>query len=308
MPRSSIGIMLALGLGLACTEPNPYAQEAGADSTETGADSTETGDDPPGCGDPACELGLELVTFSLQGDDTFTAQIPKPAEQDTVPIAAIRRYAPGQSETFGFAIDWTDDGDSWGLEVTTSGAAANSRIEGVAVVIGLGEDFPAPELHELEISTADGCGELETDALDGRFFVDTVERYDPGGAEVFEFSRTATVGETAAVEYCVSQPEQLDATLGVKLIAFSVPEGALAVAAGAVLDSGGGANESFGSLGNVDEVVHLIGARALSEASEPALGYAVECSTTPPYECSYDLLGFSGGAAVEVGGAAIAIQ
>lgn len=297
--RSSIVIVLGLGFGLACTEPNPLAQEAGAD---------ETGGDSPGCGDPACELGLEFITFSLQGDDTFTAQIPKPAEQDSVPIAAVRRYAPGQSDSFGFAIDWTDEGDSWGLEITTSGGANNSRIEGVAAVIGLGEDFPAPEMHELEISTQDGCGELETEPLDGRFFVDTVEGYEPGGASVFEFSRTPSVGETATVEYCVTQPELLDASLKVKLIAFDVPVGALAVTGGVMLDSNDTINQSFGSLGNIDRVVHLIGGQALSDASVPGLGYAIECSTAPPYTCDYSLLGFNDGATAEVGGAVLAIQ
>jgi hypothetical protein len=305
--RSSTGIVLTLAWALACTEPNPYAQESGADESSTTGEPTETGD-PPGCGDPACELGLAFVEFSLMGNDSFTAQIPKPPQQESVPIASVRRYDPGQSETLGFAIEWTDGGDSWDLEVTTTGAANNSRVSGVAMVIGLGEDFSAPELHELAITTADGCGELETSALDGRFFVDTVERYEPGEAAVFEFSRTAEIGETARIEYCVTQPEGLDATLGVKLVAFDVPEGALALAAAATLDSGAGAMESFAELGDVSEVVHLIGAQALSEANEPGLGFTANCNTQAPYACNYTLSGFTSGVAVELGGAVVAIQ
>jgi hypothetical protein len=295
-------IVFVLGSTLACTEPNPFAQEAGGDST-----AGESGD-PPGCGDPACELGLEFVEFSLQGDDTFTAELPKPAQQESVPIAAVRRYEPGQSDALGYAIEWTDNGDSWGLEVTTTGAANNSRIAGVAVVIGLGEDFPAPELHALDITTADGCGELESAALEGRFVVDTVERYDPGGNAVFEFSRDAELGETAWVEYCVTQPEGLDATLGIKLVAFDVPEGALAVAAGATLDSSSGEMESFSSLGSVAQVVHLLGAQTLSEADEPSLGFNANCDTSAPYGCNYSLSGFTAGVEVELGGAVLAIQ
>lgn len=301
--------MLALGLGLACTEPNPYAQESSDDATtgEPGETGTETGD-PPGCGDPACELGLEVIEFSLQGDDSLTTSIPKPADQVSVPIAAVHRYDPGQSNNFGYAIAWTDEGDSWGLEISVAGAAPNSRLSGVAAVIGLGSDFAAPELHELEVTTSQACAQLETDPLDGRIYIDTVERYEPGDADVFEFSRTENVGETAQIEYCVSQPDDLEGLIKVKLIAFDLPEGALAEQVTAVLDSSNGGMASFGSLGDTTEIVHLLGARALSEASEPGLGYAIDCAAQAPYACSYGLQGFKDGAAVEVGGAVLAIQ
>jgi hypothetical protein len=294
---------------LACTEPNPYAQESGADANTGDGDGDGDGDgEPPGCGEPACSLGLARVSFSLQGNDSFSAQIPKPAEQASIPIAAVQRYEPGQSETLGYAIAWTDNGDSWGLEVTTSGAAANSRVAGVAAVIGLGADFPPPELHELEITTADGCGQLSTTALAGRVFVDTVERYEPGEAAVFEFARTASVGETATVEYCVTQPDSLDASLKIKLVAFDLPDGARSAAAAATLSSNASRNQSFTELGTVSELVHLTGAHGLNESSVPSLGYRIDCATQSPYACSYDLVGFKAGAKVEVGGVVLAIR
>jgi hypothetical protein len=310
--RSSI--VFVLGLTLACTEKNPYALlETGGDDSTTGdpietGNETETGD-PPGCGDPACELTLQVVEFTLQGNDTFTAEIPKPAQQESVPIGAVHRYEPGQSETLGYSILWADYGDSWGLEVTTTGAANNSRISGVGVVIGLGADFPAPDMHALDIGGPEGCGNLESTALAGRFWVDTVERYEPGeAATVFEFSRSVTLGETVDIEYCVTQPDSIDSFFGAKLVVFDVPEGALAVTAEATLDSGSGAMQSFASLGSVDQIVHLLGARTLSEAAAPGLGWQASCNGAPPYTCSYNLSGFSAGASVELAGAVLAIQ
>jgi hypothetical protein len=296
--RISSGLVPLLGAALACTEPNPLAQEAGAD---------ETGE-PPGCNDPAACLGLEYVTFSVHGDDVFTTSIPKPPQQETVPIATVRRYENGQSDNLGYAIVWTDNGDSWELEVTTTNAANNSRVEGVAAVIGLGANFDPPEMHELQITTADGCGQLTSTPLDGRFFIDAVERYQPGDAAVFDYSRTANVGDTAAIEYCVTQPDNLEASIGVKLVAFDVPEGALALAAAATLDSGAGAMESFGELGTVSDVLHLVGAHARSEAAAPQLGYQFTCNTAPPYACNYTVADFTDGAVIEVGGAVLAIQ
>jgi hypothetical protein len=66
--------------------------------------------------------------------------------------------------------------------------------------------------------------------------------------------------------------------------------------------------ESFAELGPVSEIVHLIGAQALSEAASPGLGYQVNCSSASPYACNYSLSSFNEGAAVELGGAVLAIQ
>jgi len=250
-------------------------------------------------------MDLEFIEFSLQGGDPFTAQIPKPAQANTVPIAVIRRYDPGQSENLGYAMRFTDQGESYELEVRVSGAAPNSRLHGVAMVIGLGAEFPAPEVHELELTTAQPCGEINTAPLEGRVVLEAVQRYEPGDAAVFEFSRD---GGGAHISYCVDQPEQLDGALGVKVIALDLPVGALALESAAVLDSGTKVSDSFAALGQVSKVVHLIGAQTLNETEAPGIGYAISCAQQAPYTCDYELLRFKDGAAVAVGGSVLAIQ
>jgi hypothetical protein len=290
---------------VACLEPNPHAQDAG---NEPG-DGDTTGE--PSCA-PECNLGFELLEFSIQGGSPFTAQIPKPPQAHTVPIAAIHRYAPGQSNELGYAVAWTDNGSSYGLEITITGSHPNSRLAGIAVVLGLGSDFPAPEVHELEVTTEQGCAQISTAALAGRAWFDLVQRYDAGGAAVFDYSRTATVGDAATVEYCVSSPEEIDGevdgAIAVKLIAFDVPEGASVIPVEATIDSGASAGDSFGELGSVAKIAHLLGGRAFSEASQPSLGYLIDCATQAPYACSYEITNFSAGAAIDVGGVVLAIE
>jgi hypothetical protein len=293
-----------------CLEPNPYAAaqlDAGT-GAEAGASDDTIGDT---IGDPEVRLGLEQVEFSIQGNNSFSAEIPKPTgSTSSAPIAAIRRYQPGQSQTLGWSVTWTESASSWSVEVTTSGSAPNSRIAGVAAVLGFGEALPAPGVHELTVTTTDGCAQLPISAGEGELVLDTVEAYAPGDAEVFEFSRSELIdaGELTAIEYCVSQPEQLDASLRVKLVRFDLPDNALAAEVASTLAAQTNVDDSFPAFGDASEVVHLIGVHTLIEEPEPDLGWEFDCANTPPFACTYALLAGSPAVTVEAGGAALAIQ
>jgi hypothetical protein len=292
-----------------CLEPNPYAPSPDAETGEAGEIGDDTTGAPTACPDPDHCLGLAQIEFSIQGNNSFSAEIPKPAGSTTsAPIAAIRRYQPGQSETLAWSVRWTESASSWAVEVTASGGAPNSRIAGVAAVLGFGDALPAPSVHELTVTTTDGCAQLPISA--GELVLDTVEAYAPEGAAVVEFSRTELIaaGEPTAIEYCVSQPEQLDASLRVKLISFDLPDNALAAEVATVLDAQTDGGDSFAAFGEAREVVQLVGARTLTEASSPNLGWRFECAATPPYACTYALVGGSSGVMVEAGGAALAIR
>ena len=322
-PRSSVVVLVpAFACALAgCLEPNPYLELA--DTSSTGDPSTTgdpTGDpgtsdttgDPVGpCPDPDLCLGVEQLEFSLQGNDSFTAELPKPAgAASTAPIASVRRYQPGQSETVGWAVSWTESATSWTVEITVSGAAPNSRVAGVAAVLGFGAGLSAPTVERRTVTTADGCVQLPVTGDDASVVVDAVERYAPGDAAVFEFSRAELVeaGAVTAIEYCVTQPEQLDAELGVTLLRFELGDnGSLAPIATTLADGQAG-SDSFTELGQASEVVHLVGARALGEAAAPDLGWSFDCASSAPFACDYALVNASPGVTVEAGGAALAIQ
>jgi hypothetical protein len=298
----------ALLLSLACLEPNPNAVDTGG---ETGASTTTTNGDGDGDGgiepicDP-CDLGFETLSFEA-GPDGFVGQVPKPPQSNSVPLALVREYVAGNSDNLGYEITWDELDDAWEITVVLSGAANNSRVRGVAVVLG---SNAAPTVETVTVTADEGCDGATIDALDGRALVDVLERYSPGDDLVLSYARQAApAGDGMTVDYCVTESDTPEASLAFKLVAFELPQGVTAIDIGDVtLDSGAAQSSSYGQIAAHAEVLHLTGARAFDEASVNDLGYAIDCSTSAPFDCSFDLLGFSGGARAVVGGVIVAIQ
>jgi hypothetical protein len=289
-------------LSLACLEPNPNAVDAGG---ETGATTNDDGEPEPIC-DP-CDLGFETITFEA-GTNGFVGQVPKPPQSNTVPLALVREYVAGNSDNLGYAISWADVGNAWELTVELTGAANNSRVRGVAAVLGSNADLT---VETVTVTGADGCLGATIDALDGRTLVDVLERYSPGDDLVLNYARqTNSAGDSVTVDYCVTASDTPEASLAFKLVAFELPpEGVTALEiADVTLDSGAPQSTSYDQIAAHAEVLHLIGARELDETAATDLGYGIDCSSAAPFGCNFDLRGFSGGARAVVGGVIVAIQ
>jgi hypothetical protein len=293
-------------LSLACLEPNPNAVDAGG---ETGSSMTTTNGDGDGDIEPICDpcdLGFETLAFEA-GPDGFVGQVPKPPQSSSVPLALVREYVAGNSENLGYEISWAEVGDAWEITVALTGAANNSRVRGLAVVLGSNSE---PSVETVAVTQADGCLGATIDALDGRALVDVLERYSPGDDPVLSYAREASPsGDGMTVEYCVTEAATPETSLAFKLVAFELPEGVTAVdVADITLDSGAPQSSTYGQIAAHAEVLHLLGVREFDEAAVDDLGYAIDCSTSAPFGCSFDLLGFSGGARAVVGGVIVAIQ
>jgi hypothetical protein len=289
-------------LSLACLEPNPNAVDAGG---ETGATTNDDGEPEPIC-DP-CDLGFETITFEA-GNNGFVGQVPKPPQSNTVPLALVREYVAGNSDNLGYAISWADVGNAWELTVELTGAANNSRVRGVAAVLGSNADLT---VETVTVTGADGCLGATIDALDGRTVVDVLERYSPGDDLVLNYARqTNSAGDSVTVDYCVTASDTPEASLAFKLVAFELPpEGVIALEiADVTLDSGAPQSTTYDQIAAHAEVLHLIGARELDETAATDLGYGIDCSGAAPFGCNFDLRGFSAGARAVVGGVIVAIQ
>jgi hypothetical protein len=296
----------ALLLSLACLEPNPNATDTGG---ETGASAATTNGDGDGDIDPICDpcdLGFETLLFEA-GADGFVGQVPKPPQANSVPLALVREYVPGNSENLGYAITWAESGDSWEITVELTGAANNSRVRGVAAVLGSNSDL---YVETVAVTQADGCLGATVDSLSGRAVVDVLERYSPGDDLVLSYARQATpAGDDMTVDYCVTESDTPEASLAFKVVAFELPEGVSAIeVADVTLDSGAPQSSSYGQIASYAEVLHLLGTREFDEAAANDLGYGIDCSTSAPFGCNFDLRGFSGGARAVVGGVIVAIQ
>lgn len=299
----------SLLLSLACLEPNPNAVDTGGETgtgstTSTNGDGDGDGDGEPSC-DP-CDLGFETVEFEA-GPDGFVGEVPKPPQSNSVPLALVREYVAGNSDNLGYAISWDELDAAWQFTVELTGAANNSRVRGVAVVIGSNSE---PSVDTVTVDVDEGCDGATIDALDGRVLVDALERYSPQDDQVLSYARQASPdGDGMAVEYCVTKSDTNVPSLQFKLVAFALPDGVTALEmADVTLDSGAPQSSSFDQLPSQAQVVHLLGVREFDEAAVPDLGYAIDCSTAAPFGCSFDLLGFSGGGArAVVGGVTVAI-
>jgi hypothetical protein len=295
-------------LSLACLEPNPNAAETDASATTTNGDGDGDGDgepEPEPICDP-CDLGFETLSFQA-GPDGFVGQVPKPPQSNSVPLALVREYVPGNSDNLGYAITWAELADAWEITVELTGAANNSRVRGVAMVLGSNSE---PSVETVAVTGVDGCLGATIDSLSGRALVDVLERYSPGDDLVLSYGRQATPsGDGMTVDYCVTESDTPEAALAFKLVAFELPEGVTALEiADITLDSGAPQSSSYEQIASHAEVVHLLGAREFDEAAANDLGYGIDCSTTAPFGCSFDLQGFSGGARAVIGGVIVAIQ
>lgn len=293
-------------LSLACLEPNPNATDT---DSETGASAATSNGDGDGDIEPICDpcdLGFETLTFQA-GPDGFVGQVPKPPQSNSVPLALVREYVAGNSDNLGYAITWAELDDAWEITVELTGAANNSRVRGVAVVLGSNSE---PSVETVAVTGADGCVGATIDALDGRALVDVLERYSPGDDLVLSYARQASpTGDGMTVDYCVTESDTPEASLAFKLVAFELPEGVTAIELGDVtLDSGAPKSSSYDQIASHAEVLHIIAAREFDEAAASDLGYAIDCSTSAPFDCGFDLLGFNGGARAVVGGVIVAIQ
>ena len=161
MPKSSrsvhsLTVSVAFVIAGGCLEANPYADTgtAGDTSDTNGSADTEGTTETTGeelCDGFACGMGLETHAFSVQGEGPYTRQIPKPPQAHTVPFATVHVYEPGNSDDYGYEISWSESDTSWTLEITTAGGAGNSRLRGVAAVLGLGTDVGEPALQDAEL-------------------------------------------------------------------------------------------------------------------------------------------------------------
>jgi hypothetical protein len=295
-------------LSLACLEPNPNAVDAGgetdASASMTNGDGDGDGEPPPIC--EPCDLGFEMVTFEA-GPDGFVGQVPKPPQSNSVPLGLVREYVPGNSSNLGYAISWAEAGDAWEFTVELTGAANNSRVRGVAAVLASNSDL---SVETAAVTGADGCLGATIDGLGGRAVVDVLERYSPGDDLVLNYAReSSSTGDSATVDYCVTASDTPEASLGFKLVAFDLPEGVTALEISDItLDSGAPQSASYDQIASNAEVLHVIGAREFDETAANDLGYGIDCSSSAPFGCSFDLQGYSGGARAVVGGVIVAIQ
>lgn len=301
-----------------CLEPNPNAvgetQASGTSDTstsDTSTSDTSTGDSSETGSGAICDpCGFAFESLAFEVGATETISIPKPDRPHTVPFATITNYAPANNaNSLGYAMAWTDAGDTYELKLTLTGNTGNTKVGGVAVVLGFSDELGAPEVQEVQVA-ADGCEAVSLDGLGDRVYLDAVERYEPGSATVLNYARTASAG--ASLEYCVTQADAPEASLTYKVVMFSVPEGVVSLDVPEVdLDSGAPVSADYGDLGadlGAAQLIHLIGARSFDEASEPSLGYQIACSAQSPFGCTYELLRFKAGARVVAGGSIIAIQ
>jgi hypothetical protein len=316
----------------ACLEPNPNAIEV---STSDTAVETTTGDGDDEVGDPSegspaddgpvddgpvddgpvddgpvddGELAFESITFQSKADG-FTGQIPKPNQAHVVPLVLIHEYRPGQSDKLGYAAHWTDLGDAYEIEVVLTGATPDSRVRGVAAVLGMAQ---APEVATVTVAATDPCVGVTFDVIPGRAFIDTIERYEPGEDLVLGYERHVSPGgeaEGSTIEYCITASDTPEASLTYKRVGFDVPDDVIAlVVPGLTLDSPMQQSDSYDSLGADDQVLHLIGAQAFDEVAANDLGYTIDCNqNSPPYGCKFDLTNFAPGARVVAGGLILAI-
>jgi hypothetical protein len=317
-------LLVSASLPLACLEPNPYAVDAGSETGSStgdgdGGDGDGDGDQGEGDGDNGdgdgddggllcdpCDLGFELLDFEA-GPDGFIGEVPKPDHQFTAAFALVREYVPGNSDNLGYAIDWEDLGDAWEIDVELFGAANNSRVRGVAVVLGSNDE---PTVDTTNVDIDEGCDNSTIDGLDGRALIDVLERYQPGDDEVFSFTRQInSAGNSTTIDYCITDSQSNVPSLRFKLVAFELPEGVTVMDMDDVtLDSNAPGSVSFGGFGNNAQVLHAIGVREFDEAAAPDLGYVIDCDEAAPFGCDFELRNFSGGARAVVGGAIVAIQ
>lgn len=306
--------MGATALLCACLEPNPNA--IGADTGTSSADTattagTTTNTTSADSGGPVCDpcdLAFETVAFEARGSDVFTTTVPKPDQPHTVPIASVREYSPGNVENLGYRITWTELDAAWEIQVELTNAANNSQVSGIAAVIGAAAQ---PSTAEATVVAADMCGTAMIGAVGGRTVVDAVEAYEPGADTVLSYERSASqAGDDLSVDYCITASDSPEASLRYKVVAFEIPpEGVTALdISPVVIDSAGGQSVNYDQLPANAQVLHLLGAQAFDDQSVPDLGYRIGCSTTSPYGCNYQLIGFKGGASATAGGSIVAIQ
>lgn len=302
----------------ACLEPNPNADaETGADEVdatsgesgsetgtgsagETTSDTSDTTSDETGMPCDPCGLGFEVLEFEA-GPDDFVGEVPKPDFAHTAPIAFVREYLPGNADELGYAITWTDAGASWQVEVALLDAAPNSRVRGVALVLGSDE---APTIHELEAGMGECAGAPFEPANDRRMF-ESVERYDPAGGAVLAFAKQFS----DTLDYCVTAADSPEATIGAKLVELTIPPGV--VVAGTpdvVLDMATGGSAYFSEGDPTWAMIHLVGLREFDDQAASDLGYTIACSTgSMPFPCDFEFDGFSAGARAVLGGDLLAI-
>ena len=300
-------IFLAFGVLVtsACLEPNPNALDAGDGEVETSdasAGSSDTNADTGGCTD--CDFAMESVEFDVNNSDTIT--IPKPDMPHTAPIAAVSRYAPAKgATTMGYTLSFSDAGDAYELSIELNGDSGNSRVEGVAVVIGLSDALGAPQIEDLEIP-ADGCASSSVAASGDTILLDVISSYEPADGDDLSYARTVSGG---APEYCVTRASEGAATLGVRLISFPAPAGAtIFTTPDTVLDADNAEDVDYPEVGASSQIAYLIGARAYDEELAEDLGYRADCQPDPPYGCHYDVSEFEDGASVSMGGTLLAVE
>lgn len=310
MPIAAAFALIAQG----CLEPNPNADAGGTDELGTSgeASTSESGTGESGTSDAGtsetspetspetgmpcdpCGLGFEVLEFEA-GPDDFSAEIPKPDFAHTAPIAFVREYLPGNADELGYAISWTDVGASWQVEVALIDAAPNSRVRGVALVIG--SESP-PTIDELDVAAGE-CTSV-VPPMPTQQLIESVERYDPAGGATLAYDRQAAGG----TQYCVTTSDSPDATIGVRTIALELPEGVLlSAAADTIFDMPGGGELSFSEGDPSWSLAHLVGVRDFDDASASDLGYVVACdSAAAPFPCSFAFDNFSSGARAVLGG------
>jgi hypothetical protein len=296
-----------------CLEPNPNADAGGTDelgtsgegtsesgSGESGTSEASSGETSPDTSaetampcDP-CGLGFELIEFEA-GPDDFSGEIPKPEFAHTAPIAFVREYLPGNADELGYAITWTDTGASWQVDVALIDASPNSRVRGVAVVIGSESELT---IDELDVAAGE-CTSVEP-PLPAQQLIESVERYDPAGGATLAYDRQAGGG----TQYCVTASDAADAGIGVRTLALEIPDGVLLSAApDTIFDMAGGGELSFTAGDPSWALLHLVGVRDFDDASASDLGYVVACETAAaPFACSFAFDNFSSGARAVLGG------
>ena len=301
--------LLALAsLGLACLEPNPNADagsdSVGTDSVGTTADTTttDTTTETTGPSCEACDFAFEAIDFETKAG-SFVDTIPKPDQPFTVPIAVIRLYDPGNGDDLGYEVSWSDQGAAWQLSVQLIGGGGNAKVGGVAAVFGVAEE---PEVQEIDLSVADMCASINVADLGGRWLVDAVERYDPGGA-VLSYARTQTVvGPGADIEYCLAGPNA-DATLHARVVALPTSIDATIVELAGIELDGSSAGADFPEIAAGAAVVHLVAAQAYDDEQAPDLAYDFSCNGAAPFACNFSLQNFSAGASAVAGGVVVAV-
>ena len=301
-------VLAVVGLaGLsACLEPNPNLTEGGS---ETAGTTNETGSEAESEGQPEpcdpCELAFSTATFDA-GPDGTTVEIPKPDQPNTAAIALVQVYEPGGAAALGYAIEWEESGDAYTLSLSLTDANDDSRVAGLAVVVGSASAIDSQTFD----ADASNCGSQQVEA-DNRVLVHAVETYNPDSGDVASYSGTREAGNGEdTIEYCFDNADSEGASLQVRVLSFEAGEGPVVETRDAIPVSGNGTElTEFSSLPSSAEVVHLLAVTAYDEGNNASdLGYGLDCDPSQaPYGCELSLIDFGGGAQVIAAGAAVGI-